>query len=110
MPHVHSSCGVLLREKTTGGRKRNGFIDKGFHVKPGSEPWMHQGIRLADSSPMRVLIAHLIKNLPAMQETPVWFLGREDLWRRDRLPNPVFLAFLVTQVLKTPPALWETWV
>ena len=24
------------------------------------------------------LIAHLVKNLPAMQETPVQFLGRED--------------------------------
>ena len=24
------------------------------------------------------LIAHLIKNLPAMQETPVLFLGQED--------------------------------
>ena len=28
-----------------------------------------------------------------MQETPVWFLGREDFWRRDRLPTPVFLGF-----------------
>ena len=25
------------------------------------------------------LIVQLVKNLPAMQETPVWFLGREDL-------------------------------
>ena len=24
------------------------------------------------------LVAQLVKNLPAMQETPVWFLGRED--------------------------------
>ena len=29
--------------------------------------------------------------MPAMQETPVRFLGREDHWRRDRLPTPVFL-------------------
>ena len=28
-----------------------------------------------------------------MQETPVQFLGREDPWRRDRLPSPVFLGF-----------------
>ena len=34
-----------------------------------------------------------VKNLPAMQETPVRFLGWEDLWRRDRLPTPVFLNF-----------------
>ena len=25
------------------------------------------------------LIAHLVKNLPAMQETPARFLGRKDL-------------------------------
>ena len=24
------------------------------------------------------LVAHLVKNLPAMQETPGWFLGWED--------------------------------
>jgi len=28
-----------------------------------------------------------------MQETPVQFLGREDPWRRDRLPAPVFFGF-----------------
>ena len=39
------------------------------------------------------LIAHLVKNLPAMQETPVQFLGWEDCWRKGRLPTPVFLGF-----------------
>ena len=39
------------------------------------------------------LIAHLVKNPPAMQETPVRFLGREDQLRKDRLPTPVFLGF-----------------
>ena len=24
------------------------------------------------------LVAQLVKNLPAVQDTPVWFLGRED--------------------------------
>ena len=28
-----------------------------------------------------------------MQETLVHFLGHKDLWRRDRLPTPVFLGF-----------------
>ena len=28
-----------------------------------------------------------------MQETPVQFLSQEDIWRRDRLPTPVFLGF-----------------
>ena len=39
------------------------------------------------------LIAQLVKNPPALQETPVWFLGREDPLERDRLPTPVFLGF-----------------
>ena len=39
------------------------------------------------------LVAQLIKNLYAVQETLVQFLGQEDPWRRDRLPTPVFLGF-----------------
>ena len=39
------------------------------------------------------LIAQWEKNPPAMQETLVRFLGREDPWRKDRLPTPVFLGF-----------------
>ena len=38
------------------------------------------------------LVAQLVKNLPAMQETPVQFLGQEDPWRRDRQPTLVFLG------------------
>ena len=38
--------------------------------------------------------AQLVKNMPAMQETPVQLLGQEDPQRRDRLPTPVFLGFL----------------
>ena len=34
-----------------------------------------------------------MKNLPAMQETPVQFLGREDPLRKDRLSTPVLLGF-----------------
>ena len=40
------------------------------------------------------LIAQLVKNLPAMQDTQVQFLDREDLLeKKDRLPTPVFLGF-----------------
>ena len=39
------------------------------------------------------LIAQLVKNLPAIQETPVQFLGKEDPLERNMLPNPVFLGF-----------------
>ena len=31
------------------------------------------------------------KKFPAMQETPVQFLGQKIPWRRDRLPTAVFL-------------------
>jgi len=33
----------------------------------------------------------MVKNLPAMQETWVQFLGWEDLLEREWLPTPVFL-------------------
>ena len=36
------------------------------------------------------MVAQLVKNLPAMQETLVL---KKILWRRDRLPSPVFLGF-----------------
>ena len=39
------------------------------------------------------LIAQLVKNLPAMQETLVRFLGREDPLEKRWLPTPVFLGF-----------------
>ena len=51
------------------------------------------------------LIAQLVKNLPAMQETPVQFLGRED-----PLEKGYSWASLVAQLVKNPPAMRETWV
>ena len=47
-----------------------------------------------------------------MQETPVWFLGQDDSWRRDRLLIPVFFqwASLVAQIVKNPLAIQEIWV
>ena len=36
------------------------------------------------------MIAQLVKNLHAKQETVVWFLGWKIPWRRDRLRTPVF--------------------
>ena len=35
---------------------------------------------------------------------------RKILWRRDRLPTPVFLGFPVAQLVKNPSAMQETWV
>ena len=39
---------------------------------------------------METLVAQLVKNQPAMQETPVRFLGRQDPLEEGRLPIPVF--------------------
>ena len=50
--------------------------------------YVHQLLHLRAS-----LVAQLVKNPPAMQETPVWFLGQEDPLEKDRLPTPVFLGF-----------------
>ena len=36
------------------------------------------------------LIAQLVKNPPAVQETPVQFLGWEDQLEKGLLPTPVF--------------------
>ena len=38
------------------------------------------------------LVAQLVKNLPAVQETPVRFWVGKFPWRRDQLPTPVFLG------------------
>ena len=35
---------------------------------------------------------------------------RKICWRRDRLPSPVFLGFLVAQLVKNLSAMWDTWV
>ena len=37
------------------------------------------------------LVAHTVKNLPAMQETWVRYMGQEDPWRKEWQPTPVFL-------------------
>ena len=50
--------------------------------------WKNHGYILRAS-----LIVQLVKNLPAMQKTPVRFLDQKIHWRRNRLPTPVFLGF-----------------
>ena len=43
---------------------------------------------------MTSLVAQLVKNPPAVLETPVDSWVRKFPWKRDRLPSPVFLGFL----------------
>ena len=57
------------------------------------------------------LIAQLVENQPAMQETPGLISGSGrstgegigDLFQYS-------WAFLVAQLVKNPPTMWETWV
>ena len=55
-------------------------------------------------------IAQLVKNPPAMQETPIDSWVGKIHWRRDRLPTAVFLGFPCGQLVKNPPAMKDTWV
>ena len=57
------------------------------------------------------LVAQLVKNPPAMQETLVQFLGQEDLLEKEQATHSQYSwASLVAQMVKNPPAMWETWV
>ena len=42
------------------------------------------------------LIAQMVKNVPAVRETRVWSLGREDPWRREWQPTAVFSSMIST--------------
>ena len=91
-----------------------------IHLWSSALPWK--------TIPVSFVLAQLVKNPPAMQETPVRFLGKG----RERLPTPVYWpgefhglyrrsagedcplqyswASLVAQLVKNPPAMRETWV
>ena len=46
-----------------------------------------------------------------MQETPVWFLGQVELLEQGKATHSSILgASLVAQLVKNPPAMWDTWV
>ena len=55
------------------------------------------------------LVAQLV-NPPAMQETPVQFMSQEDLLEKWYTTHASILAPLVVQMVKNPPAMWDTWV
>ena len=58
---------------------------------------------------MASFIAQLVKNPPAMQETPVWFLGQEDPLEKG-YPLQYSWASLVAQLVRNPPAVCKPWV
>ena len=56
------------------------------------------------------LIAQLVKNPTAIQETPVQFLGWEDPLEKGQATIQYSWASLVAQLVKNPPAMQDTWV
>ena len=59
-----------------------------------------------------ILVSPWLFNLTSVGLRRPWFnfWVAKSLWRRDRLPTPVFLGFLVAQLIKKPPAMREIWV
>ena len=57
------------------------------------------------------VIVQSVKHLPAVQETLVRFLGREDLLEKEWATYPLQYSWasLVAQLVKNVPAMWETW-
>ena len=49
---------------------------------------------------MAAVVALLVKNLPAMQETPVQFLGQEDPLEKRRATHSSILAWKILQTEK----------
>ena len=58
------------------------------------------------SFPRASLISQLVKNPPAMQETPVQFLSQEYLLEKGQATHYSWNS-LVTQLVKDLPAMWE---
>ena len=56
------------------------------------------------------LVAQLVKNPPAMQETLVRFLGLEDPLERIGYTFQYSWASLMAQMVKNPPAMQKTWI
>ena len=57
------------------------------------------------------LVAQMVNNLPAMQETWVLPLGWEDTLEKGMgTYSSILGASLVIQTVKNLPAMWETWV
>ena len=78
---------------------------------PGSGRSTEEGIGYPLQDSWASLVAQLVKNPPAMKDTPVQFPGREYLVEKGiGYPFQYSWASLVAQLVKNLPALWETWV
>ena len=75
----------------------------------GSIPGWGRSPGEGKSNPLQSLVAQLVKNLPAIQETPVRFLSQEDLLEKRQATHSSILGLpLVAQRVKNLPTLCET--
>ena len=81
-------CASLIPDSSVG---KESTCNAGSIPRSGKSPGEGIGYPLQYSRAS--LVAQLVKNLPAVQETPFSFCVGKIPWRRDRLPTPVFLGF-----------------
>ena len=76
---------------------------------PGSGRSPGEGIGYPSQYSWASLVAQMVKNLPAMQETLVRFLGQEDPLEKGKATHSSIPGLpLVAQLVKNPPTMWET--
>ena len=77
-----NSTPVFLPGESHGQRRRAGYNPQGHKELDTTEVTAHRTkvttVTIFKCTVWASLIAQLVKNLPAMQETPVRFLGQED--------------------------------
>ena len=82
---------------------------------PGSVPGLGRSTGESIGYPLQYswasLLAQLVKNPSAMQETPIWFLGWEDPPEKGQATHSSILGLpWWTQLVKNLPAMRETWI
>ena len=63
----------------------------GWRSLVGYSPWSHKKLDVTERLHFYFMVAQTVKNLPAMQEMQLWSWVEKIPWRREWLPNPVFL-------------------
>ena len=77
--------------------------------------WSNKCYQINTCLPIRwaSLVAQLVKNPPAMQETPVWFLGWEDPMEKGMATQASILAWRIPRtvwnVVHGVPKSWTRW-
>ena len=78
---------VMVLTANSSRRKRNNRLGSPFWCF-GIKTWFYRNSIDRDS-----LVAQMVKNLPAMQETQVWSLGQEDFLEKEMATHSSILAW-----------------